>query len=83
MAELPRQLCRIQGKPPEYTPSQLEGLKALVPHTTSRIRSTKPGESSIITHPDYHEVNQSQTVYIFKIQFQFPKSLTLLLQLVN
>ena len=52
MAELPRQSRRLQGKPPEYTPSQLEGLKALVPHTTSRIQSTKLGESSLITHPE-------------------------------
>ena len=58
MAKLPRQSRRLQGKPPEYTPSQLEGLKTLVAHSISRIRSTEPGESSIITHPDYHEVNQ-------------------------
>ena len=61
MAKLPRQSHRLQGKPPKYTSSQLEGLRALVPHTTSRIRSMVPGESSIITHPDYHEVNQSET----------------------
>ena len=64
MVELPRQSRRLQGKPPEYTSSQLEGLKAVVvPHTISRIRSTETRESSIITHPNYHEINQT-TEYI-------------------
>ena len=62
MVELPRQSRRLQGKPPEYTPSQLEELKALVLHIISRIRLTKLRESSIITHPNYHEVNQSEKI---------------------
>ena len=53
MAELPRQSHILQGKPLEYTPSQLEGLRALVLPTENRIRSTEVGESSIIFHPDY------------------------------
>ena len=57
MAELPIQLRRTQGKPPEYTPSQLERLKTLIPHTISRTGSKEQGESSVITHPDF-EVNQ-------------------------
>ena len=61
MVELPRQSRRLQGKPSQYTSSQLKGLKVVVPHTIRKIRSTKLGESSIITHPDYHEINQPQT----------------------
>ena len=53
MAELPRQSRRLQGKPPKYTPSQLEGLRALLSPTESRIRSKEAGESSIFVHPDY------------------------------
>ena len=53
MAELPRQSRRLQGKPLEYTPSQIEGLRALVSPSDSRIRSTEAGESSIVVHPDY------------------------------
>ena len=59
MAELSRRSCRNQGKPPEYTPSQLEGLKSLIPNVISRTRLTEQGESSIITHPDF-KVNQLQ-----------------------
>ena len=59
MAELPIQLRRTQGKPPEYTPSQLEILKTMIPHTISRTGSTELGESCIITHPDF-EVNKPQ-----------------------
>ena len=53
MAELPIQSRTLQGKPPEYTPSQLEGLRALVSPSDSRIRSTEARESSIVVHPDY------------------------------
>ena len=53
MAELPRQSQRLQGKPPEYTPSQREGLRALVSSSSDRIRSTKIGSSSIVVHPDH------------------------------
>ena len=53
MAELPRQSRRLQGKPPEYTPSQLEGLCALVSSSSSRIRSTEVEVSSIVVHPDH------------------------------
>ena len=58
MAELPRQSRRLQGKPPKYTPNQLEGLRALVSPSDSRIRSKKVGESYIVVHPDY----QLQTI---------------------
>ena len=53
MAEFPRQSRRLQGKPPEYTPSQLKGLRALVSSSSGRIRSTEIGNSSIVVHPDY------------------------------
>ena len=53
MVELPRQSRRTQGKPHEYTPSQLEGLKSLIPNVISIIVLTKQGESSIITHPNF------------------------------
>ena len=53
MAELPRQSRRLRGQPPEYTPSQLEGLRALVTPSESRVGSPKAGESSLIIHPNY------------------------------
>ena len=53
MAELPRQSHRLRGKPPEFTPSQLEGLRALVTPTESRVGSPEAGESSFIVHPDH------------------------------
>ena len=53
MAELPRQSRRLQGKPPKYTPSQLEGLQALVSPSDNRIRSTEAESSSIIVHHDH------------------------------
>ena len=53
MEKLPRQFQRLQGKPPEYTPSQLEGLHALVSTSRGRIRSTEIGISSIVIHPDH------------------------------
>ena len=59
VAKLPRRSRRTQGKPPEYTPSQLEGLKSLIPNVIGRTRLTEQGESSIIIHPDF-EVDQPQ-----------------------
>ena len=59
MAESPRRSRRTQGKPPKYTPSELEGLKSLIPNVISRTGLTEQGESSIILHPDF-EVDQSQ-----------------------
>lgn len=53
MAELPRQSRRLRGKPPEYTPSQLEGLRALVSPSHSRVGSPEAVESSLIVHLDY------------------------------
>ena len=53
MVELPRQSRRLQGKPPEYSPSQLEGLRALVSSSSGRIKSTEVGTSSIVVHPGY------------------------------
>ena len=52
MAELPRQSRRLQGKPPDYTQSQLEGLQALVSSSDSRVGSPEARESSLIVHPD-------------------------------
>ena len=60
MAELPRHSRRMQGKPLEYTPSQLEKLKS-ERGQQSGIRSTEQEETSVIIHPDY-EVNQPQRV---------------------
>ena len=59
MVELPRRSRRTQGKPPEYTPSQLEGLKYLIPNVINRTGLTEQGESFIITHPDF-KVDQLQ-----------------------
>lgn len=49
---------RLQGKPPEYSSSQLEGLRALVSPSDSRVGSPEARESSLIIHPDY----QKQTI---------------------
>ena len=59
MAELPRQSCRMQGKPLEYTPSQLEKLK-YEKGQPSGTGSIEQEETSVIIHPDY-EVDQPQT----------------------
>ena len=53
VAELPRQSHRLWGQPPEYTPSQLEGLRALVTPSESRVGSPEAGESSLVIHPNY------------------------------
>ena len=58
MVELPRQSRRMQGKPLEYTPSQLEKLKS-EKGKTSGTGSTEHEETSIIIHPKY-EVDQPQ-----------------------
>jgi len=53
VAELPRQSRRIQGKPPEFSPGHLEGFRALVPHSSRRLRSTEADSSAIVIHPDH------------------------------
>ena len=53
MVELLRQSRRLRGQPPEYTPSQLEGLRALVSPSDSRVGSPEVGESYLTIHPDY------------------------------
>ena len=53
VAELPRQSHRLRGQPPEFTPSQLEGLRAFLTPSESRVGSPEAGESSLIVHPDY------------------------------
>ena len=53
MAELLRQSCRLRGQPLEFSPSQLEGLQALVTPSDSRVGSPEKGESSLVVHPDY------------------------------
>ena len=52
MAELPRKSRRLRGQPPEFSPSQPEGLRALVTPRDSRVGSPE-GESSLVVHPDY------------------------------
>ena len=61
MANLPRQSQRIQGKPPEYSPSQLEGLRAMVPRSSRRLRSTEVESSAIVIHPD-HQVPTTEYI---------------------
>ena len=56
MAKLPRHSLRMQGKPLDYTPSQLEKNKAERVQQ-SRIGSTEEGETSIVIHGDFN-VNQ-------------------------
>ena len=59
VAELPRQSRTMQGKPPEYTPSQLERLKSKKGQT-SGTGSTENEETSIIIHPEY-KIEQPRT----------------------
>ena len=53
MAELPRKSRRLRGQPPGFSPSQIEGLRALVTPSDSRVGSPEEGESSLVVHPDY------------------------------
>jgi len=53
VVELPRQSHRLWGQPPEYSPSQLEGLQTLVKPSDSRVGSPEDRESSLVVHPDY------------------------------
>lgn len=53
VAELPRKSRRLQSQPPEFSPSQLEGLRALVTPSDNRVGSPEEGESSLVVHPDY------------------------------
>ena len=62
MVELPRQSHRLLGKPPEYTPSQLEGLCALVSSSSGRIRSIEIGSSSIFVHTN-HQIPTTEHIY--------------------
>lgn len=58
----------MQGKPPEYTPSQLENLKFETGQPLGT-GSTEKEETSIIIHPDY-EVDQPQTAKCYQIQLE-------------
>lgn len=53
MVELPRKSHRLRGQPPEFSPSQPEGIRALVTPRDSRVGSPKEGESSLVVHPDF------------------------------
>ena len=53
MAELPRKSRRLRGQPPEFSLSQLEGLKVLVTPRDSRVGSPEEGESSLVVHPEF------------------------------
>lgn len=53
MVELPRQSHRLRGQPPEFSPSQLQGLQSLVTPSESKVGSPKEGESSLVVHLDY------------------------------
>ena len=53
MAELPSKSCRLRSQPPEFLLSLLEGLRALVTPSDSRVGSPREGESSLVVHPDY------------------------------
>jgi len=63
VSELSRQSSRLRGKPPEYSPSQLEGLRALVTPSDSRVGSPEDRESSLVVHPHYQV---QATEYIFE-----------------
>ena len=53
MAKLLRKSRRLRGQPPEFSPSQLEGLRALVTPSDSRVRSPEEGEYYLVVHPNY------------------------------
>ena len=52
MAELLRKSRRLRGQPPEFSPSQPEGLRSLVTPKDSRDGSPEKGESSLVVYPD-------------------------------
>ena len=62
VVELPRHSHRMQGKPPKYTPNQLENIEYERVQQSST-GSTKQGETSIVIHPEF-EVNKHQTIEI-------------------
>ena len=66
VAELPRHSHRMQGKPPEYTPSQLENLKYERGQPLGTV-STKQEETFVIIHPDY-ELDQPRTAESYQRQ---------------
>lgn len=53
MAELLRKSRRLRGQLPEFSPSQPEGLRALVTLRDSRVGSLEEGESSLVVHPNF------------------------------
>lgn len=58
MVNLPRHSWRMQGKPPEYTWSQLEKIKAEMSKTTISRTSDQPETSTNVESKT--EVNQPQ-----------------------
>ena len=56
VVELLRKSRRLRGQPPEFSPSQPEGLKVLVTPRDSRVGSPEEGESSLIVHPDFQSL---------------------------
>ena len=77
MAELPRQSRRLRGQPPEFSPSQLEGLRALVTPSESRVGSPEEGESFLVIHPDYQALvadYNSQPISVSEVTGSFSSS---------
>ena len=74
MAELQRKSHRIRGQPPEFSPSQLEGLKVLVTPRDSRVGSPEEGESSLVVHLDFQALvayYNPQSVFVSKVTGSF------------
>jgi len=75
--ELPRKSRRLQGQPPEFSPSQLEGLRALVTPSDSREGSPKEGESSLVVQPDYQPLvvyYSQQPISVSEVTSRFSSS---------
>ena len=57
VVDLLRRSRRLRGEPPEEVPDHYEGLKILVtPPSGSRVGPPEEGESSLVVHPDYQNL---------------------------
>ena len=56
LADLLRRSRRARGAPPEEVRPHYEGLKILVTPGGSRISPPEEGESSLVVHPDYQNL---------------------------
>ena len=74
MTELPRKSRRLWSQPLEFSPSQPEGLRALVTPRDSRVGSPEEGESSLVVHPNFQALvadYNPQSMFVSEITGSF------------